>query len=87
MFFLIKCAFWLGILFSCMNWPGGERPEAVAREAASAVAVHARAAVVEKASAICAGSPVECLGALNRATSLAQAPAATKKPERTKSVH
>lgn len=66
MFFLLRSAFWLTIVFSCMNWPGGERPVDVARQTAGEMAVKARSALIEKAAASCASAPVDCLSAMDR---------------------
>ncbi len=74
MFFLIKSAFWLAIVFYCMTWPGGERPEATARQAAGELATHAQAAVIEGASSACAVAPLQCLAAANDALAQATAP-------------
>ena len=84
MFFLIKSAFWLAIVFYCMTWPGGERPEATARQAAGELATHAQAAVVAGASSACAAAPLQCLAAANDAVAHATAP---KKQQRGRSAN
>ena len=84
MFFLIKSAFWLAIVFSYMTWPGGERPEAIARQAAGELAVRAQTAVAEKTSSACAAAPADCFNAAGRAIALAQTIAPPKKPDRAK---
>lgn len=61
MFFLIKCAFWLGIVFYCLPWPTQERPEAVARHAAGTIVAQAQKAVVDRALAACSSNPRACL--------------------------
>ena len=72
MSFLLKSAFWLTIVVSCMDWPGGERPDTVVRQAAGDIAARTQAVATERASAACAGSPGECLALAARATTLAQ---------------
>ncbi len=74
MSFLIKSTFWLAIVFSCMEWPGGEKPDALVRAAASEAAHKAQAALVEKATAACIAAPGECLSLAGRAGALAPKP-------------
>lgn len=74
MSFLLKSAFWMTVVFSCMEWPGGERPDAIVRQTAGAIAARTQAVAAEKASAACAGAPAECLAVAARAMTLAQKP-------------
>ncbi|MDB5508817.1 MAG: hypothetical protein JWL93_1286 [Hyphomicrobiales bacterium] len=55
MFFLLRCAFWLGLVFSHLPWDG----EAVRNDVASGAA-QASAAAVEKAQSLCLKDPVAC---------------------------
>lgn len=75
MSFLIKSTFWLAIVFSCMEWPGGERPDAFVRTAANEAAQRAQTALVEKATGACIAAPGECLSLAGRAGTLASKPA------------
>lgn len=71
MFFLLKSIFWLSLVFYCMSWPGGERPEAIASRAAGDAAMRARTALVDSAVAACSADPTRCLA-------MARAGAATR---------
>lgn len=75
MSFLIKSTIWLAIVFSCMEWPGGEKPDALVRAAANDAAHKAQAALVEKATGACMAAPAECLSLAGRAGTLAAKPA------------
>ena len=67
MWFLIRCAFWLSIVFALLPWPdnsgfGSSPPAAIwsrTRDAIGAAIVKARAA----GEKICTDSPLECLKA------------------------
>lgn len=83
MFFLIKCAFWLTIVFSCMTWPDNEGPGAVARQAVAGAAEHAQQVVVEKASAACTADPRKCLATVQRAAEATQALSRPARPTKT----
>jgi len=61
MFFLVKSAFWLTLVFYCISWPAGERPETLARQAAGDIAQRARAAAVDTAVSACKADPAGCL--------------------------
>ncbi len=61
MFFLVKSAFWLTLVFYCIRWPGGERPETLARQAAGDIAQRARTAAVDTAVSACKSDPAGCL--------------------------
>lgn len=61
MFFLIKSAFWLALVFYCMSWPGGERPETMARQAAGDIARRAQTAAVDTAVSACKSDLAGCL--------------------------
>lgn len=68
MFFLLKSIFWLSLVFYCMNWPGGERPETVARQAAGEAAAQAQETIARKATEACAANPAGCLAIAQKAT-------------------
>lgn len=61
MFFIVKSAFWLMLVFYCMSWPGGEGPETLARQAAGDMAQRARTAAVDTAVSACRSDPAGCL--------------------------
>lgn len=61
MFFLVKCAFWLGIVFYLMPWPAQEGPAVLARRGAADLAERAQQAVAERAAGACAADPQACL--------------------------
>lgn len=61
MFFLLKSAFWLALVFYCMSWPGGERPDMLARQAAGDLVQRAQTAAVDSAAAACRSDPARCL--------------------------
>ncbi|MCB1536878.1 MAG: hypothetical protein KDJ44_19745 [Rhodoblastus sp.] len=65
MFFFLKSAFWLSLVFYCMSWPGGERPENLARQvaghAAGEVVQRAQTAALEAAISSCKADPAGCL--------------------------
>ena len=61
MFFLVKSAFWLALVFYCMSWPGGEGPQTLARQAAGDLAQRARTAAVDTAVSACKSDPAGCL--------------------------
>jgi len=77
MFFLAKSVFWLSLVFYCMSWPGGERPELLARRAAGDAAERARTAAVEAAVSACKGDPSGCLAL---ASNVARGPASGARP-------
>jgi len=72
MLFLLKSAFWLLIVYSCMNWPDHERPAAMARTAAREFAVKAQAKAVATASAHCARNLTSCLDLAGRGATATQ---------------
>ena len=61
MLFFLKSAFWLSLVFYCMSWPGGERPEGVARQAAGEIVQRAQTAAIEAAVSSCKSDPAACL--------------------------
>ena len=62
MMFLLRCAFWLGLTFSFMDWPDGAPPapdaQALARQAAQMAAqeIAARCAASERSTRASSGS-------------------------------
>jgi len=82
MFFLLRCAFWLGLTFSMMDWPGGASPAPDPRALAQAAADAAAGEVASR----CAANPKACLDGVRKVEglrkSLTEAPRA---PERTTS--
>ena len=79
MFFLIRCVFWLSIVFSSMTWAVGAsqpKPQAFRDAVVSGglAAVGAATAVVEdEAKAWCVKSPGQCLDDAARLTALVSA--------------
>lgn len=67
MFFLLKSTFWLGLVFYCMSWPGGEQPANLARQAAGEAAQRAQASVVETAVSACKADPARCFAMASHA--------------------
>lgn len=65
MLFFLKSAFWLSLVFYCMSWPGGERPENVARQVAGHAAgefvQRAQTAAIDAAVSSCKADPTGCL--------------------------
>ena len=57
MFFLLRCAFWLGLTFSMMDWPDGASP---APDPGALAQAAAHAATQELAKR-CAADPQACL--------------------------
>jgi hypothetical protein len=55
MFFLIRCAFWLGLVFSALPWDGED-----VRADLTGGAAKVSAAVVEKAQSLCLQDPAAC---------------------------
>jgi hypothetical protein len=79
MFFLLRCAFWLGLTFAMMDWPDGPSPApdpiALAQGAAQAAA--------QEIAARCAASPQACLEGASKLEALRKsATAPSKAPER-----
>ena len=61
MLFFLKSAFWLSLVFYCMSWPGGERPEGLARQAAGEIAQRGQTAAIDAAVSSCKTDPAGCL--------------------------
>ena len=75
MFFLIRCAFWLGLVFSAMEWPADTpklptATQAVAQVAALPLAAQAASQVVTGARKVCVRNPHACLEAADLASDL-----------------
>lgn len=75
MFFLVKSIFWLTLVFYCMSWPGGERPEQMARQAAGEMVSRAQTAAVDSAVSHCKSDPAACLALASNATRSSTGPA------------
>ena len=75
MFFLVKSVCWLGLVFYCMSWPGGERPEHLARQAAGEMASRVQTAAVDTAVSHCKSDPAACLALASNATRSSASPA------------
>ena len=59
MFFLLRCAFWLGLVFSALPWDGDAVTSDLAAGAAGAAA-SAQAAATAKVQSLCLKDPVAC---------------------------
>lgn len=64
MFFLLRCAFWLGLVFSAMQWPGDAPKLPNANEASAQVAAHVATGVRK----VCTRNPAACLEAASVAS-------------------
>jgi len=62
MMFLLRCAFWLGLTFSLMDWPDGASPA----PDPSALAAQAAQIAAQEIAARCAASPQTCLEGARR---------------------
>jgi hypothetical protein len=64
MFFLLRCVFWLGLVFYAMDWPGGPSAGTVTGALGEVAASAASAAVAGAAPAVrdlCLSRPTGCL--------------------------
>ncbi len=88
MFFLLRCVFWLSIVYSSMSWAVGPSTDGLRAAAAVgqpaalrqavldgglALAGAARAAAVDGATAWCVNSPRQCLADATQLTALVSA--------------
>jgi hypothetical protein len=72
MWFLIRAAFWLGLVFAHMDWPADTLALPDARAIASAA--------TEKATAVCAANAAACLKIAGEANAAMTASAASPQP-------
>ncbi len=81
MFFLLRCAFWLGLTFAMMDWPDGASPA----PDPSALAQAAAQAAAQEIAARCAANPQACLDGARRIEVLGKqmgdAPKAQERPQ------
>lgn len=63
MFFLFRCAFWLGIVFYHLPWPGGVQPAEQARAALAELNAAATKTIAERAQSACLNAPRDCAAA------------------------
>lgn len=61
MFFLFRCAFWLGLVFYHLPWPGGAAPVEDARALAVQLGATSSHAFAAQAQAACGANPTQCL--------------------------
>ncbi len=82
MFFLVRCAFWLSIVFTSMAWTSDPRALKVAQphalrdavlQGGLALAGAAKDAAIHKAEAWCVNSPRQCLADAGQLTALVAA--------------
>jgi hypothetical protein len=77
MFFLLRCAFWLGLTFAMMDWPDGASPA----PDPAALAQKAAAAVAEDIAARCAADPLACLEAARKVEGLRKSASDFARPQ------
>ena len=73
MWFLIRSAFWLGLVFAHMDWPADTPALPDARAVASAA--------TEKATALCVANAAACLKIASEANAAMRANAAPSQPQ------
>ena len=80
MMFLLRCAFWLGLTFSLMDWPDGASPA----PDPSALAAQAAQIATQEVATRCAASPQACLEGARRLEDFRKSASDPQKPpERT----
>jgi hypothetical protein len=80
MMFLLRCAFWLGLTFSLMDWPDGAPPA----PDPSALAAQAAQIAAQEIATRCAASPQACLEGARRIEEFRKSASDHQKPpERT----
>ena len=77
MFFLLRCAFWLGLTFSMMDWPDGPSPAPDPRALAQAAAD----AAAQEIATRCAAHPQACLESARKAEGLRESLPETPRPQ------
>ena len=76
MFFLLRCAFWLGLTFAMMDWPDGASP---APDPAAFAQAATRAATQEIATR-CAANPQACLDGARKIEALRKSASDLQRP-------
>ncbi len=87
MIFLLKCVFWLGLVFHAMSWPATDATYApAAAQSVRMPAAAAPSAIVQAAASACAREPALCLEVARRAEAaqarLAGAAPTSARPEK-----
>ena len=77
MFFLLRCAFWLGLTFSMMDWPGGASP---APDPAALAQAASQAAARELATR-CAANPQACMEGARKIEALRKSASEITRPQ------
>jgi hypothetical protein len=77
MFFLLRCAFWLGLTFSMMDWPEGPSPAPDPR----ALAQSAADAAAQEIATRCAADPRACLESARKVEGLRKSLTETPRPQ------
>ena len=77
MFFLLRCAFWLGLTFTMMDWPDGPSPASDPRALAQAAADAAAGEVATR----CAANPQACLDGVRKVEGLRKSLTETTRPQ------
>ncbi len=71
MFFLVRSAFWLGLVYSSIDWPGEGRLADDIRDAARPAAAQALEASTRKIEKTCVANPAACIEGVARINKLA----------------
>ena len=77
MFFLLRCAFWLGLTFAMMDWPDGASP---APDPAALAQAATQAAARELATR-CAANPQACMDGARKIEALRKSASEITRPQ------
>ncbi len=80
MFFLLRCAFWLGLTFAMMDWPDGPAPDP------AALAQAVTSAASQEIATRCAANPQACLDGARKVEALRKSANDLQKPAKRASV-
>ena len=80
MFFVVRSAFWLGLVYSAIDWPGDGRLTDDLKEAAKPVATQAMSAATTKIEKTCVSNLPACIDGAARLNRLASDAADVAKP-------
>ena len=80
MFFVVRSAFWLGLVYSAIDWPGDGRLTDDLKEAARPVATQAMSAATAKIEKTCVSNLIACVDGAARLNRLAGDAADMAKP-------
>ena len=77
MFFLLRCAFWLGLTFAMIDWPDGASPA----PDPTALAQAAAAAAAQEIATRCAANPQACIEGARKVEGLRKSLTETTRPQ------